>query len=90
MRITFLAVMLCFAAKFAVASTATAGDRSAIDTQAIDEVSRIRDTALAIIAVTAEKEHTLAALDRRLRAELDFVAIYRVGAQSVKGGGKCR
>jgi ABC-type transporter MlaC component len=67
--------MLCVAAQFTVAGAATAGGKSARDTQAIDEVLRLRDTALAITAVTAEKKRTLAALDRNLRAEFDFVAI---------------
>ena len=74
MRVTFLAV-LCVAAQFAIASTATAGGKSALEAQAIDEVLRLRDTALAIAAGTAEKIRTLAALDRNLRAKFDFVAI---------------
>jgi ABC-type transporter MlaC component len=67
--------MLCVAAQFAVASTATAGGKSTLETQAIDEVLRLRDTALAITAVTAEKKRTPASLDRNLRAKFDFVAI---------------
>lgn len=67
--------MLCVAAQFTVASAATAAGKSALDTQAINEVLRLRDTARAIAAVPAENKHRLAALDSNLRAKFDFVAI---------------
>jgi ABC-type transporter MlaC component len=66
--------MLCVAAQYTVAGTTTAGEKSALETQAIKIVSRLRDTALAMTVAT-EKKRPLAALHRDLRTLFDFVAI---------------